>query len=82
MEQDRIQELKRSIMRRLDKIEDEILLQSILETLEDFEAEQEQEDEEAETLGSRDRSDNKTIPPPINKHLRNDADSWLDGLGR
>ena len=76
-----MQELKRQIIRKLDKIEDEVLLNSVLEMLNDQDGDEEEE-EVADSGNWRDRKDNRTLPPPMDKRHKSDADSWLDTLGR
>lgn len=75
-----MQELKRQIMRKLDHVDDEILLSSILEMLNDHDNDEEQD--EVEERSVLDREDNRTLPPPIDRRYKGDADSWLDSLGR
>lgn len=75
-----MQELKRQIMRKLDKVEDRVLLDSILEMLNDHDSEEDEEGEEA--TSSVEREDNRKLPPPTTRRFKDDAESWLDGLGR
>lgn len=81
-----IQDLKRQVIRKVDGLTDPILLASILELIEDAEsdfmdAEKDPEIVEA-SLNERDHPGNRTKAAPVNRPPQNDADSWLDGLGR
>ena len=82
-----LQNLKRQVMRKVDGVQDEVLLQSILELIEDSEGdlmEGEKDPELAEEASEHDRMhpDNKRKPAPIHQPNKNNANDWLEGLGR
>jgi hypothetical protein len=81
-----LQDLKRQVMRKVDGITDPFLLESILEMIEDAEGDLMEGEKDPEIVAAsendREHPDNRTKPAPINRPAQNDADSWLDGLGR
>ncbi len=76
-----MQDLIRQIKRKLDKVEDQVVLNSILEILNDHDNE-EDEVASAEASDSIEREGNRKLPPPTKRRYESDADSWLDTLGR
>ena len=67
-----LQNLKRQVMRKVDAVQDEVLLQSILELIEDSEGdlmEGEKDPELVEEASEHDRMhpDNRRKPAPINQ---------------
>ena len=82
-----LQNLKRQVMRKVDAVQDEVLLQSIMELIEDSEGdlmEGEKDPELVEEASEHDRMhpDNKRKPAPIHQPNKNNANDWLEGLGR
>jgi hypothetical protein len=83
-----LQDLKRQIMRKLDPVDDEVLLQAVLEMVTDAEMDIMEGDKDPELAAAAEfdddllHPDNRKRPAPIHQKNKNDADSWLDGLGR
>lgn len=82
-----LQDLKRQVVSKVNGIDDEVLLQSILEMIVDaqsdiMEGEKDPELSEAASIFDEMHPENKRKPAPVNQKPKNDADSWLDGLGR
>jgi hypothetical protein len=81
-----LQDLKRQVMRKVDAVQDEVLLQAVLEMLTDAEIDFMDGEKDPELVEASEidleHPDNRRKPAPINQKNKNNADSWLDGLGR
>jgi hypothetical protein len=79
-------ELKRQVVRKVDSIQDEILLQSILELINDAEVDYMDAEKDPELVAASEidleHPDNKRRPAPVNQPNKNNSSDWLDGLGR
>ncbi len=81
-----LQDMRREITRRLEGIQDEFLLNSVLEMLDDAESDLMEGEKDPELVEASEydqmHPDNRRKPAPINRPNKNNADDWLDGLGR
>lgn len=81
-----LQELKRQVMRKVEGIQDPILLALILETIKDSEGDPMEGGKGAEISDTfeedRNHPENRTREAPINRPRKSDADTWLESLGR
>ena len=81
-----VQDLKRQVLRKVDGIQDFFLLTAIMELIEDSEGDLMEGEKDPEIVQAaeqeRDHHGNRTNLAPVNRPPKNDADSWLDGLGR
>jgi hypothetical protein len=81
-----LQELKRRIIQKVQASEDDVLLESVFEMIEDAEGDFMDGNKDPEEVEAAEqdyeRPGNRKRPPPIHQKYKNDAESWLEGLGR
>jgi hypothetical protein len=81
-----LQDLKGQVIRKVNAIQDPVLLESLLETIDDAGSDIMEGNKDPELVEAAEvdleHPDNRKKPAPINQRYKNDADSWLDGLGR
>lgn len=81
-----MQELKRQVIARVNGSDDDVLLQAVLEMIVDAENDIMEGEKNPELANDSEfdemHPDNRRKPAPVHQKPKNDADSWLDGLGR